>query len=147
MRIELRLSLPRDSSSVPLARRMVAAALDSLGTTTECRYDIQLAVAEACGNVVKHAEPTDRYEVMVLFDGELCTIEVIDGGPGFDPGAVSAARTGSEPVAESGRGLRIMRMVTDRFELRRLVGGGTVVRFVKRLAWAHSALALVTGAG
>ncbi len=141
MRIELLLSLPRDSSSVPLTRRIVAAALDSLGTSAECGYDIQLAVAEACSNVVRHADPADKYDVSILFDDEACTIEVIDAGHGFDPHGVPAA----ESTAESGRGLRIMRLVTDRFELRQRTGGGTVVRFVKRLAWQTATLRLLTG--
>jgi len=46
--------------------------------------------------------------------------------------------------AGSGRGLKIMRLVTDRFELRPRTGAGTVVRFVKRLTWARVALGLLT---
>ena len=139
MRIQLMLSLPRDSTSVPLARSVVAAALDSLGTTDECRYDVQLAVAEACSNVVRHAEAADKFEITIMLDDKACTIEVTDDGPGFDPAGVPAPTASSE----TGRGLRIMRLVTDRFELRRRAGGGTVVRFVKNLVWARATLSLV----
>jgi serine/threonine-protein kinase RsbW len=132
--IELLLSLPRDSTSVPLTRRVVAAALDSLGTTPECRYDIQLAIAEACNNAVRHAEPADTFDVSIVFDDVACTIEVTDSGRGFDLDAIAAPANG----AESGRGLRIIRLLTDRFELKRRVGGGTVVRFVKRLSWTRA---------
>lgn len=140
MRIQLLLSLPRDSTSVPLTRRVVAAALDSIGATEECRYDVQLAIAEACSNVVRHADPADKFDVSIVMDDQEIAIEVADAGAGFDPSAVA------EPTAaaESGRGLKIMRLVTDRFELRPRKGGGTVVRFVKRLSWAHVALGLMT---
>lgn len=141
MRIELLLSLPRDGTSVPLTRKLVTAALETLGTAEECRHDIQLAIAEACSNAVRHADAADSYDVSIVFDDEVCTIEVADSGPGFDPSTVPMA----EPGAESGRGLRIMRLVTDRFELRRRAGGGTVVRFVKRLVWARSAVGLAMG--
>jgi serine/threonine-protein kinase RsbW len=133
VRIELMLALPRDATSVPLSRRVITAALDSLDVTDDCRYDIQLAMAEACSNAVRHADPAVSYDVSVVFDEEQCAIEVCDEGSGFDPDELQAAA----PAAESGRGLRIMRMVTDRFELTRRAGGGTVVRFVMRLRRAH----------
>jgi serine/threonine-protein kinase RsbW len=135
------LALPRDSTSVPLGRRVVAAALDSLEVTDECRYDIQLAMAEACSNAVRHADPASSYDVSIVFDDEQCAIEVCDDGDGFDPQSLPAP----VPTAESGRGLRIMRMVTDRFELTRRAGGGTVVRFVKRLHRPHPTVLPATG--
>ena len=140
MRIQIQLCLPLDATSLPLSRRVLGAALTSLGTTDECRDDIQIALAEACGNVVKHATPTDVYQVEIVFDEETCTIEVSDDGPGMD-GTLPAEPS---PHAESGRGLRMIQMVTDRFELRRAAGGGTVVRFVKRLALASADMTLRT---
>jgi serine/threonine-protein kinase RsbW len=141
VRIELRLSLPRESTSVPLSRRVVDAALDSLGTTPECRYDIQLAMAEACSNAVRHADPADTYDISITLDDHQCMIEVADDGPGFDPTVVSLPAQHSE----SGRGLKIMRMVTDRFELTRRASGGTVVRFVKKLRRTPPKLGLAAG--
>ncbi len=136
MEVRLALYLPRDAVSVPLTRRILVAALASLGVTEDCRADIQLAVAEACGNVIRHAGPTDEYHVSVCFDTEQCTIDVVDTGPGIrDPSSVVVQPA---PDEESGRGLHLIRMLADRFDLRS-DPGGTALRFVKRLVWTPDA--------
>ncbi|HKT03247.1 MAG TPA: ATP-binding protein [Rugosimonospora sp.] len=137
MEVRLALHLPRDAVSVPLTRRILLAALTSLGVTEDCRADIQLAVAEACGNVIRHAGPTEEYAVSVFFDAEQCTIEVVDKGPGLPPGRLRTdGRPG--PTDESGRGLHLIRHLADRFDLTSSQAG-TVLRFVKRLTWAPDA--------
>jgi serine/threonine-protein kinase RsbW len=140
MEVRLALYLPRDAVSVPLTRRILMATLASIGVSEDCRADIQLAVAEACGNVIRHAEPTQEYEVTVAFDAEQCTIEVVDNGPGVPPeNLVDAdAQPPVQPTEESGRGLHLIRMLADRFDLRS-DQHGTALRFVKRLAWAPDA--------
>jgi serine/threonine-protein kinase RsbW len=129
--LRLSLFLPRDSASVPMARRILAATLATVGVTDECRADILLALAEACANAVAHATPADGYEVTVRIDDAECQIEVVDAGDGFDYKAVPP---GEVPVlAESGRGLFIIRSLTDHFDLRPNSPTGTLVRFAKRL--------------
>jgi serine/threonine-protein kinase RsbW len=137
MEVRLALSLPRDAVSVPLTRRILVAALASLGATEECGADIQLAVAEACGNVIRHAGPAEEYEVAVTFDEQQCTIDVVDTGPGIRSGAGAAGRQPA-PDEESGRGLHLIRMLADRFDVRS-DGHGTALRFVKRLVWTPDA--------
>ena len=69
MRISFSLSLPRDSATVPVVRRICRDALDVLGVEDECTSAIQLAVSEACTNVLKHVEGTsDEYAVDVTVD-------------------------------------------------------------------------------
>jgi serine/threonine-protein kinase RsbW len=138
MEVRLALSLPRDAVSVPLTRRILVAALASLGVTEDCRADIQLAVAEACGNVIRHAGPADEYVVSVAFDVEQCTIDVVDTGPGIGTDTANAATQQPAPDEESGRGLHLIRTLADRFDLRS-DARGTALRFVKRLKWAPDA--------
>jgi serine/threonine-protein kinase RsbW len=129
--VRLSLFLPRDSASVPVARRILATALSTAGATDECRSDILLALAEACANAVAHATPADGYEVTVQIDDAMCEIEVVDAGPGFDH---AASQPDEVPVlAESGRGLYIIRSLADDFDLRPNSPTGTLVRFAKRL--------------
>jgi serine/threonine-protein kinase RsbW len=129
--VRLSLFLPRDSASVPMARRVLSTALDTVGVTDECRTDILLALAEACANAVAHATPADSYQVTVRIDDAECQIEVVDAGAGFD---YEAPRSDDAPVlAESGRGLYIIRSLADDFDLRPNSPTGTLVRFVKRL--------------
>jgi serine/threonine-protein kinase RsbW len=123
------------------------AALASVGVNEDCRNDIQLALAEACGNVIRHAGPGDDYSVTIWFDTEQCTIEVVDNGSNAVAGQRrSTAPTISDdagltmplPTDDSGRGLHLIRMVADRFDMRS-DQRGTALRFVKRLAWTPDA--------
>jgi serine/threonine-protein kinase RsbW len=131
--VRLSLSLPRDSASVPVARRIMATTLSTVGVTDECRADILLALAEACANAVAHAKATDSYEVTVNIDDVECEIEVIDSGPGFDHLALAPMLDEPPVLAESGRGLFIIRSLADDFDLRPNGATGTLIRFAKRL--------------
>jgi serine/threonine-protein kinase RsbW len=150
MNVRLSLDLPRETESVPLARRIVAATLGTVGVSDDCRADILLAVAEACANAVTHAQPAANYQVRVDIDDARCLIEVVDAGRGVpasqrtapghgvDPGLTD--RPGEPPMPqepatldESGRGLHIIEAVSDQFDLRRNSPSGTLVRFAKRL--------------
>jgi serine/threonine-protein kinase RsbW len=132
--VRLSLFLPRDSASVPMARRILATTLGTVGVTDECRADILLALAEACANAVAHAQPADSYEITIQIDQELCLIEVVDAGHGFDVATLPNGPS-SDPLAldEAGRGLQIIRALSDQFDLRRNDPTGTLVRFAKRL--------------
>ena len=134
------LRLPRDASSVPLTRRVLDAALASLGVTEDCRADVRLALSEACTNVIRHAERSQNYQVQVGFDETQCTIEVTDDGPGIDdpePLDPQDPEPLPSPFSESGRGLRIIALVADEVEVRRRRPKGTLLRFVKRLSWVQ----------
>jgi serine/threonine-protein kinase RsbW len=128
--MRLSLDLPRESGSVPLVRHILSAALGTVGAAQRCSDDILLALAEACANAVTHAQPADNYVVSVQIDAQQCLIEVQDSGAGFDQSAVRAARS---DLAESGRGLDIIRAVADRVDLRTSNPTGVTLRFVKRL--------------
>lgn len=132
MVISFSLSLPRDAASVPVVRRLCKNALDDLGVHHTCVSDIELAVTEACTNVLKHAHGTDDiYETTVEINDTDCTIRVIDAGEGFD-----ASRSGSEEVlgfAESGRGIQLIRALVDSVEFISRAEEGTVVHLEKHL--------------
>jgi serine/threonine-protein kinase RsbW len=127
------LRLPRDATSVPLTRRVLDGALTSLGVAEDCRDDVQLALSEACTNVIRHAVASQNYQVRVGFDERRCVIEVIDDGPGLE--LTPTATEMASPFDEYGRGLHIIALVTDEVEVRRRRPHGTLLRFVKRLTW------------
>ncbi|WP_244957357.1 ATP-binding protein, partial [Candidatus Frankia nodulisporulans] len=84
MEIKLSLSLPRDEISIPVVRRICTQSLKVLGVIRECIDDVELALTEACANVLIHAQIEDEYEVSVGVDNEVAVIEVSDRGGGFD---------------------------------------------------------------
>lgn len=126
------LSLPRYEASVPVVRRLCKRALDDLGVDDTCVSDIELAVTEACTNVLKHAQCTpDIYEVAVEINDTDCAIRVIDCGVGFD--ASAKGREEALGGAEGGRGIHLIRALVDNVEFISRPEEGTVVYLEKRL--------------
>ncbi len=138
MEIKLTLALPRDELSVPVARRVLKQAMDVLGVDREVTADIEVALTEACTNVLDHAVEADEYEVSAGIDGDVCVIEVVDRGAGFDASDLGLEE--AEPSAEEGRGIQLMRALVDqvRFEQRAQVG--TVVHLEKQLEWSDDSV-------
>lgn len=131
MDITFTLCLPRDEASVPVVRHICRDALLKLGVDDGCVGDIELAVTEACSNVLNHADAEDEYEVEVEVDDQACQIRVIDTGRGFDHTSIGHAS--SSDSAESGRGVFLMRSVVDELNFASEPEKGTMVHLVKRL--------------
>lgn len=138
MQLKLSLSLPRDRASVPISRSVAAQALTTLGVDDECKSDIEVALTEACSNVLNHAVDDDEYDVTVGVDGDLCVIEVIDTGHGFDSSLIGLAD--ADPSAEQGRGIQLMRALVDRVMFTNRASKGTVVHLEKRITWTDGAM-------
>jgi serine/threonine-protein kinase RsbW len=101
--IEFCLVFPGEALSVPVMRRVLGDTLSRLGMDERCVGDILLAVTEACSNVVRHAGPERRYEVVAHVGSKRCLLEVVDGGRGLDsPGPLRRRhriRSSAGPVA------------------------------------------------
>ncbi|MFN2587938.1 MAG: ATP-binding protein [Actinomycetota bacterium] len=133
MEIHFSLCLPWDEESVPVVRHICRDALLELGVETECVGDVELAVTEACTNVLKHAAGTgDEYEVTVSVDEDDCAIRVVDSGIGFDPEAVDR-RAGPSSGAEGGRGVFLMAALVDDLRFTSKPEVGTIVHLEKKL--------------
>jgi serine/threonine-protein kinase RsbW len=125
------LYLPRDETSVPFVRHLSRSALAEFGVAGACIHDVELALAEACTNVLRHAADTgDEYVVEIRIDDAVCAIDVIDAGNGFDASDVPDALAEG---AESGRGIHLMRALVDDLEFVSDDESGSVVRLTKKL--------------
>jgi anti-sigma regulatory factor (Ser/Thr protein kinase) len=113
--------LPVDAKSVPLARGLLRQALEHLGVVETCIAEMQLALSEACANVVQHAGVGEEYEVDVRIDDFACRISVLDDGGGFDVETVTAEPPRS-PL-DGGRGLLLMQALVDRLDFRETEDG------------------------
>ncbi|EFG64976.1 conserved hypothetical protein [Streptomyces sp. SPB074] len=134
------LHLRREAASVPLARKLLAGAMDTAGVDPDTAFDLSLALTEACANAVEHGgASTAKYHVTVRLDEERCHVEVSDSGPGFrGRRGIPLRRTRLE--AESGRGLGIISELSDHAQFRNRAGrGGAVVRFDKVVKWREGA--------
>ena len=141
--IQLQLTLPRDARYVGILRRVTESLLGGILVPTESRSDVAVALSEACGNVIRHAEGTSEYEVRLTVDADHCSIEVCDVGPGFDAASLTEEAASLDDVAEDGRGLPLLQALMDDLEFVR-TDDTTTVRLVKR--WEAVGLEHGTGA-
>lgn len=129
--INLGLELPRDSSTVPLVRHLTKHALWEIGVKRACVSDVELAVTEACANVVEHSAGDDVYRVEVKVTPTQCEIRVVDTGHGFDFESLGAREPSTD--ADRGRGVALMKMLVDSIDFRSEPESGTIVHLVKTL--------------
>lgn len=133
MDIDVRLSLPRDAISVPVIRRVLRVALVTLAVHPDCISDIEIALTEACTNVLDHARTGDQYEVVARVHDDRCVIDVIDNGAGFDANPYGHAD--ADIAAEAGRGIQLIRALVDNVQFTPVDGRGSV-HFEKSLVAA-----------
>ncbi len=77
------LMFPRESVSIPVVRQVLRDTLRRLGVDEDCLSDLLIAVTEACTNVLRHAGPGHRYEVVAEIGRDRCVLQVVDNGRGF----------------------------------------------------------------
>ena len=113
MRVSFALCLPRDEASVPVVRHLCRSSLQKLGVEDDCVSDLEVALSEACTNVLKHAEDAEgEYEVQFEVTDSECEIRVIDiGGRDFEHASIGLEE--AHPGAEGGRGIHLMRALVD----------------------------------
>jgi serine/threonine-protein kinase RsbW len=104
--------------NVPRAIECVTEWAQEAGFDERALYEIQLAVDEACANVVDHAyqgvDPGD-IEVLCRLDDQILTVQVRDWGRGFDLASVSDPDLDA-PLEErtlGGLGLFLVKQVMD----------------------------------
>lgn len=138
--IERRFSLhvPSSTENLAMIRDFVSAIGQQAGLTQPEVYKLELAVDEACANVIEHAygpDVTKDVSVRATFDDERIEIDVIDTGRGFDPASVD--QKGLEQlVAErrsGGLGMRMMKALMDEVHYQIVPGEKNELRMVKLL--------------
>jgi PAS domain S-box-containing protein len=114
--VELR--LPAAPSSAGIARRLALRFARVAGLTPERTFDLMIAVGEAVANAVEHAYQGTSGDFLLRLRASDDAIagEVEDLGSWRE----------TAPPADRGRGLKILRAATIRFELNRSAHGTTV---------------------
>jgi serine/threonine-protein kinase RsbW len=133
--------LPRDASTVSLVRRVCRDALVVLGVKRTNVYDLEIAVSEACTNVLKHVSgPSDVYKVRMEMSSDVCEITILDTGLGFDYTAYGRGGITYSLEAEGGRGIFLMQALVDRLEFKSVPEQGTIVHLTKALDFEDDSL-------
>ena len=130
----VRLTIPAKAEYITLGRLALTALARLHDLPEETLGDLKLALTEACTNSVRHAYGDREGAVEILYElhDDRLVIEVRDEGPGFTPPEADGAAEEDE-LAEGGLGIAIIRALSDEFSLADGEGGGSRLRFVKRL--------------
>ena len=122
MRGRISLELPSDPRTVSLCRHVLRSFLQDLAIDETRLDDIELAISEAAGNVVRHAYdcPDHPYRVILTSFADRVCLEVSDQGIGFNRADVPAPDT--EELG--GRGLWLIEQIADVTTISTLPGGG-----------------------
>lgn len=131
MRMSVRLNLPLEAGSVPAVRKLLRCALTILNVDRQAGIDLEIALTEACANVVKHATGADQFEVRLDVGTDRCAIDVLDNGVGFD-----AATAPGTPDAENerGRGLFLIEALSENVRMQSTPRTGSLIHFEKSFA-------------
>lgn len=131
MHMSVRLNLPLEADSVPTVRRLLRCALNLLHVDRQSGADLEIALTEACANVVKHAVGADKFEVRLDVAADHCAIDVLDNGTGFDAGALAGA---PDPDSDRGRGLFLINALSENVRMQSTPRSGSLIHFEKSFA-------------
>jgi serine/threonine-protein kinase RsbW len=132
------LHVPSSTENLSMIRDFVKSIGTQSGMGDMDVARLELAVDEACANVMEHAydlDSTKEVSISAIVDDNSVQIEVTDTGKGFDPAAVkelkleelvSAKRTG-------GLGMRLMQSFIDEVHYEMKPGVKNELKMVKRL--------------
>lgn len=131
-------TFPGNYASLSLISKFVAEVAEDAGLD-ECEvYNIQLAVDEACTNIIEHAYGGEGKGDIICACGsgpDAFEIEIRDRGRSFDPNMVPAPDTDVplEKVRSRGAGIYLMKKLMDEVSFDFSNGGETVLRLLKKI--------------
>jgi serine/threonine-protein kinase RsbW len=130
------LTLYAENENLPFLCNYAAQTGRELGLAEEEIYQLQLAVDEACANVVRHAYDGQGGHLELTIQAADDEIQVIvrDWGEPFDPQAVPPPDTAA-PLEErplGGLGLYLMKQVMDRVDYQFNGTNGNTLIMTKR---------------
>ncbi len=132
------LKIPSQTDNLEIIRDFVAKIARKVGFDEDDISKIELAVDEACTNVIKHAydnQGKNPIDITIQIDYQKLTILVTDKGKGFDPSKLKTPDL-KEYLAEmrvGGLGIYLMKNLMDEVEIQSQPGKGNQVRMVKYL--------------
>lgn len=115
-------------------RKKTEEIAKQMGFDDDQIFDLALVVDEAYVNAIEHgAEGKTETELEIkflVFDDKL-EISIKDSGQGFDMNQITVPDDLKSLASTRGRGLGLMKLLTDEFTMESHPGQGTTVRFSK----------------
>jgi serine/threonine-protein kinase RsbW len=132
------LDVPSTTENLALIREFVNRVGVQAGFNETEVGQLELAVDEACANVIEHAygdDKTKQVMVRAIFDEDNLRIHVIDTGKGFDPTQVPDQEL-KDLIAKrrtGGLGMRLIKTLMDEVHYDIEPGKKNELRMVKKL--------------
>jgi anti-sigma regulatory factor (Ser/Thr protein kinase) len=135
---KFRLQVPSTTENLAMIREFAAHVGAQAGLDDGAVSKLELAVDEACANVIEHAYGSDvskEVTVRAVFDEETLQVIVEDTGLGFDPTALPAEdlRTLVAERRTGGLGMQLMKSLMDEVHYEITPGRRNELRMIKRL--------------
>ncbi|MBL8215299.1 MAG: ATP-binding protein [Bryobacterales bacterium] len=132
------LHVPSSTENLALIRDFVGNIGRQAGMVETELSMLELAVDEACANVIEHAYGLDKTQEVIMrvtLDVDCLKIQVIDTGKGFDPAQIEQKDV-KKLIAErrsGGLGLRMMKLVMDEVQYQMKPGERNELTMIKKL--------------
>ncbi|HEX8637799.1 MAG TPA: ATP-binding protein [Pyrinomonadaceae bacterium] len=132
------LQVPSSTENLALIREFVGNIAQQSGMDAKDSGKLELAVDEACANVIEHAYGHDITKEVIIrasLDDETLRIDVEDTGRGFDPNSVNQEEL-DEMVHRrrtGGLGMRLMKTLMDEVHYEIEPGKKNELHMVKHL--------------
>ncbi|HWQ34835.1 MAG TPA: ATP-binding protein [Blastocatellia bacterium] len=132
------LHVPSSTENLALIREFVTTVGSQAGMSDTDIGKLELAVDEACANVIEHAYGHDvSKEVIIraIIEEDALRIEISDTGKGFDPATVPQPEL-DQLVAQrksGGLGLRLIKNLMDEVQYEIVPGQKNELRMTKRI--------------
>jgi len=132
------LHVPSSTENLSMIRDFVKSIGTHSGMDDLDVAKLELAVDEACSNVMEHAYGSDNTQdvsIRATVDDNAVQIWVIDTGKGFDPASIEQSRLQDLISAKrtGGLGMRLMKSFMDEVHYETQRGVKNELRMVKRL--------------
>lgn len=130
------LRIPSQTENLEIIREFVTGIARKVGFREEETSKIELAVDEACTNVIEHAYSKDErklIDIVIQIDPQRFTITVTDQGRGFDSGKIQRPdmKKYLEEKRVGGLGIHLMQTLMDEIDFDVIGGRKNQVKMVK----------------
>ena len=127
---------PGKFSSLGKISKFVEQEAENAGLDEKSTYEVQLAVDEACSNIIEHAYSGEGQGPIILTvktSPESFTVILQDEGQPFDPSTIKDLEIGIplERLGSRGAGVFLMKKLMDKVEFKFLENRGTILTLVK----------------
>ncbi len=126
----LDLKIPCSGEFVLIARAQAEAIAKRLNFDKESIDDLVLVIGEACDNSIEHGFSEKGVDIHYSISPQQLTVEIVDYGKGFVP--EGKGEEVPELMAERGRGIFIMKTLSDSVTIQSSVGKGSKVTIKKQ---------------